>query len=126
MIEETKRRPDEVLIIAIYHFFEAAMLLLGLLGIGVAGFAILFAAANEPEIVIPLGFLAIGAMFLVLFAILNVAVGWGLLRMQNWARWAAIILSVLRLPNFPIGTIIGGLIIYYLVQDKAKALFEPA
>jgi len=124
MIEETKRRPDEVLIIAIYHFIEAALLLLGLLGIGVAGIAVLFAMAEDPSVAIALGFMTIGAVFLVLGAALNVAVGWGLLRMQNWARWAAIILSVLRLPNFPIGTVIGGLIIYYLVQDRARALFE--
>ena len=124
MTTEIKKRPDEVLIIAIYHFIEAAMLLFGLLAIGLAGFAILYAATNEPSIIIPLGFLTVGAMFLVLLAVVNVVVGWGLLRMQNWARWAAIVLSVFRLPNFPIGTVIGGLIIYYLVQDKARVQFE--
>jgi len=54
----------------------------------------------------------------------NVATGWGLLTLKSWARWAAIVLAIFRLPSFPIGTAIGALIIYYLVQDEARGVFE--
>lgn len=121
---EIKKRPDLVTVIAVYHFIEAALMLIGLLGIGFAALVVLFSAAQEPEVVIPVLALGVGAFFVLLLLAINVAVGWGLLRLQNWARWAAIVLSVFRLLNVPVGTVIGGLTIYYLFQDEAKAVFE--
>lgn len=119
-----RRRPDAVTAIAIYHFLEAAMALMVMLFVGFVAFIMLFAASNDPGVVPAIVVMAIIGFFAVLVLVANVAVGWGLLALQNWARWAAIILSVLRLPNFPIGTVIGGLIIYYLFQDEARAVFE--
>ncbi len=66
--------------------------------------------------------LIMGGIFLVL-AVANFAAGWGLWQRREWARLTAIVLSVLRLINFPVGTVIGGLIIWFLLQPQGRAEF---
>ncbi len=65
-----------------------------------------------------IGFLVTGGS-----GILSVLAGWGLLNLKEWARWLALVLAVFTLFAFPIGTIIGVLIIWYLLQDEAKDAF---
>ncbi len=124
MISTTRRRPESATIIAIYHFVEAALLLLGVLGVGIGFAGVLFGAPNDPGVGVAYAVLGVVGIMLLILAGIDIAVGVGLLYVKNWARWAAIVLSVLRLPGVPVGTAIGGLTIYYLVQDEAKAAFE--
>jgi hypothetical protein len=58
------------------------------------------------------------------FGIARLVVGFGLLRMQSWARWAAVVLAILGLGGFPTGTAIGVLILIYLLGDEGRAAFE--
>jgi len=70
-----------------------------------------------------LGFL--GFITLIL-AILELIVGWGVLTLQSWARIVGIILAIISLLSIPIGTIIGLVILYFLVLDKATvSAFQP-
>jgi hypothetical protein len=73
---------------------------------------------------VSLGALLIGALFAGGGGLLSVVVGFGLLKLQNWARWAAIVLAILGLPGFPVGTVIGILILIYLLGDEARIAFE--
>ena len=117
-------RPDAVIIIGIYH------ILLGLPLLLVALATILFAL---PPIVlsdmgaigliasisgVTLGLLLIGGSGLLL-----VVAGWGLISMKDWTRWLVIAFSMISLLAVPIGTIIGGIIIYYLLKHETRALF---
>jgi len=72
--------------------------------------------------------LGIILLICLIFLIGAVVAGWGLLKMKNWGRWAAIILGAVQLLGFPIFTAIGGVIIYYLLQEDVVASFngEPA
>jgi len=119
-----KKRSDAVTIIAAYHLAEAALFLIGLACIAFAAFVILLTAIDTPDIGIPIMALGLAGCVLLLGLAADVAVGWGLLKLQNWARWGALVLSVFRLLGVPIGTIIGGVTIYFLLQDEASALFE--
>jgi len=56
---------------------------------------------------------------ILLLAILELIVGWGVLTLQSWARIVGIILAIISLLSIPIGTIIGLVILYFLVLDKA-------
>lgn len=47
--------------------------------------------------------------------------GWGLLRRRPWARVLVMIVSVLNLFGFPIGTAVGGYSLWVLMQDEARA-----
>ncbi len=49
---------------------------------------------------------------------------WGLWTGQNWARIIAIILAILGLLNFPIGTVISIIILIYLFKSDVKAYFK--
>ena len=65
----------------------------------------------------------IGAGFLLLITIANFVVGWGLWNRREWARVSAIALAFFRLFNVPLGTIIGGLIIWHLLRSETTAEF---
>jgi len=62
---------------------------------------------------------------LAVLALPGVAAGIGLLTHQKWARILAIVVAVLGLLNFPIGTLIGVYAIWVLLQEAATAYFEP-
>jgi len=65
----------------------------------------------------------IGIVMLAL-AVLYAFVGYGLWMHKNWARIVALVLAVIGLLGFPIGTIVGAVIIYLLGFDKeVKDLF---
>ncbi len=50
--------------------------------------------------------------------------GYGLLKYKSWARILAIILALLNLILFPIGTLIGIYTLWAMFNDETEALFE--
>lgn len=60
-----------------------------------------------------------------IFSIPGIVAGIGLFKRKEWARILALILSVIKLLNIPIGTAVGGYSIWVLVQDESVALFKP-
>ena len=50
--------------------------------------------------------------------------GYGLLNYKSWARLLAIVLAILNLILFPIGTAIGIYTLWAMFNDETKALFE--
>ncbi len=71
---------------------------------------------------------AVASGIAVLMAILGlpgIVAGYGLLRRMNWARVLAVILGILNLVNFPIGTVIGIYALWVLMQPAASEYFSP-
>lgn len=68
--------------------------------------------------------LGVGLCFTILFTVLYGATGYGLLKLQSWARIAAIVLAILSLCSFPIGTILGGVVLYFMFQEEATQAFS--
>ena len=67
------------------------------------------------------------AFFFALSAVLNLIGGIGILKRKNWARYLVMVLSVLDLFNFPIGTALGIYCIWVLAKDETARLFaQPA
>ncbi len=60
----------------------------------------------------------IAAIFILIFGALYLLIAWGLWTFKNWARIAAIVLSVIGLLGFPIGTVISAIVIYLLAFNK--------
>ena len=118
------KRPDGVTAIAVWFFVDALLMLF---------FACLLTAIPLSgvlnEINDPIGefwavfSLTCGVIFILLSGILSVFAGWGLLRLKEWARWLAIILAIFSLFAFPIGTVIGALIIWYLLKEDVREIF---
>ncbi len=57
-------------------------------------------------------------IFLILVGILDFFIAWGLFSLKNWVRIVATIFSALGLFSFPVGTIVGIVIIYLLWFHK--------
>jgi hypothetical protein len=89
-----------------------------LTGIGVA--------TGEREAMAILGAVgtAVGLLLIVL-GIPGLVAGAGLLARKSWARILALVVGILGLVNFPIGTAIGLYAIFVLMQDAATEYFAP-
>ncbi len=64
------------------------------------------------------------ASLLVLFGVPGIIAGWGLLQRKSWSRVLAIILAVVDLVNFPIGTLLGVYMLWVLTKAECKELME--
>jgi len=65
----------------------------------------------------------VGAL-VVLISVPGIVAGIGLLSLKSWARVLAIILSVLNLPGFPIGTLLGIYSLWALLDSESSLLFD--
>ena len=105
--------------------FLAVMLVFG----GAAG--IVSMAADDPEasaIAVPIiGSVgtAIG-VFILIMSIPDILAGIGLLERRPWARILGIVLSVLGLLHFPLGTLVGAYGLWVLLNPETEALFRGA
>ena len=70
------------------------------------------------------------AVFLVcllfVLAVPNFIAAWGLARFRQWGRILAIILAILHLFSFPIGTALGVYALWVLLSAESQPLFEGA
>ena len=121
------KRPDGVTAIAVWYFVDAFFTLM----IACALIAVPFSGVFD-DIGDSTGYfwatfgVTCGVVFILLSGIAALLAGWGLLRMKGWARWLAFILAIFSLFAFPIGTVIGALIIWYLMKEDVREAFESA
>ena len=117
-------RPDKVTVIAVWFSINAAISLFLVA-------ALLFVVpalverdiADDPERGMLIFARFFGGFLFGGFGVLNIAAVVGLLRLREWGRWLAIVLAVLGLILIPVHTIVGALIIWYLLSDEAKHAF---
>lgn len=57
-----------------------------------------------------------------LMSIPSIIAGWGLSQHKSWARILTIILAILSLPHFPVGTAIGIYALVILFNDETKRI----
>ncbi len=60
------------------------------------------------------------------FGVLEIAAVVGVLRLREWGRWLAMVIAIMGLIIIPVHTIVGVLIIRYLLSDEAKHAFGVA
>ena len=86
------------------------------------------AAADEPDAAVAIPILGmVGVVIAALILILSlpdILVGIGLLGFRPWARIAGIVLSILGLLHFPIGTAVGVYGLWVLLNRETEALFR--
>ena len=95
-----------------------AFLLLFLAGIGV------FSGEPEAALILGIAGTSIG-LLMVGLALPGILAGYGLLARKPWGRILAIVVSVLGIMNFPLGTIIGAYGLWVLFQEEATYYFQP-
>lgn len=121
------KRPDGVTIIAVWYFVEAFFCLMFACTLMAIPFSGVMEQLGDPVAEFWVAFTTTCFVILgLIFAVALVLAGWGLLRMKQWARWLAFVLAIISLVFFPIGTIIGALIIWYLLKGDVNKAFEEA
>lgn len=65
------------------------------------------------------------SMMLLVLSLPGLVTGWGLLKLRPWARIVGIVLAVISLINFPIGTAIGVYGLWVLLTKETERLFTP-
>jgi hypothetical protein len=94
-------------------------ILMALIGLTVINWPGLIPSARD-SILASLGALC----FFLPGVIVYVLAGYGLLKYKSWARILAIILAILNLILFPIGTALGIYTLVIMFNDEAEALFS--
>jgi len=119
-----KKRPDLLLLVAIWLFFSAFLYLIGIAAI--AGFAFPEALGFKygPADVGAIFGLSIGVFVLLCCCGLSLAGGIGILKAESWGRIISIVVAILSLFWIPIGTVIGVLVLIYLMKAEVREYFE--
>jgi hypothetical protein len=65
------------------------------------------------------------AALMAVLALPGILAGYGLLQRKSWGRVLALIVAVLNIFNFPIGTMIAGYALWVLLQPAATTYFAP-
>lgn len=119
------QRSDGMTLVAGFHFLVAALFLLGTLIMMIpTGILGIVSVVEDPDAMIAM-FIVGGIAILTLgLCLLYLAVGYGLWTLKPWGRVAALALAVVSLFGFPIGTVTGGLTLWYLMQPEVAQKFE--
>ena len=109
------RRPDGLILIAVWEFISAIGALIGISAIILFAFPEISHLYGIGEIGANFG-LGIAVFFLFISAFLAVTAGIGLLSVKEWGRVLSIAYAAISLLRIPFGTIIGILVLVYLVK----------
>jgi hypothetical protein len=134
------KKPDLLILIAIWEFISAFVALIGIAAISVFAFPAVMGMRfnwngryyngmmsmnnNIPRVGAIFG-LSVGIMVLACFLAVAILAGIGLLAGKEWGRISGIVHSVLTAFWVPIGTVIGVLCIVYLTRQEVKDYFIP-
>lgn len=120
-----RQRPDALILIAVYEFVMAAMLLIAAcVVLPIALLITPFASDGFNQFLTR--FVVVGVVLTIVFGfgVASAIVGFGLLMLKEWARIGAILLAIPALIVFPIWTVLAILIIVYLAGEEGRALFR--
>lgn len=125
-----KTKDNGILLISLYHLIVGALTGIGVCAVLSLPVLLALLIAGEPSsrnVLLVVSIIAVlSAVLFLVAAVANLLVGWGLLQEAEWARVGAIALAIFRLLNFPIGTLVGALVIWYLIQPRVTDLFRRA
>jgi len=97
----------------------AAFVFVLLVGIG--------AVSRDPDAFTVLGIVGtVVGLFLAALSLPGILAGVGLLRRRAWGRYLALVVGILGLVNFPVGTLVGVYTASLLLQSSAAEYFAPS
>lgn len=125
-VDHTKKKhlPEGLVLTAIYHFLVAIPgLLIGFIILAIPIPAVVMSIDDPVGLTAALVALSILALLIGGSGLLYLLAGFGLLRRWNWTRWLAIALGLLMALCVPVGTLIGAVVIIYLLSDEIRQVF---
>jgi hypothetical protein len=127
--ENIATRPEGITLLAALFWILAILALVGSLFMLATKDAIIKIIEDQPEVtkeiidIVDSVLLGTGIIIFI-FAICYTITGWGLWTLKSWARIVALILAGISLLSFPIGTIIGIVVLWYLFKPEIKKAFH--
>ena len=106
----------------LYVVFSALMAVAGLAVF--AAFVLGALSVNDPDSPVVLGLGGALAAFLLLLSLPGFIGGIGLLRRRPWSKAVSLIVAMLSLANFPLGTALGLYTVWFWVQPNTERLFH--
>ncbi len=115
------------------HLNVVAALHLGLSIIGllvalsltaILGLALSFIEDPDVARILPVVFNVL-VWVIVVLSLPGIVAGIGLFKRKEWARILALVLSVIKILNVPIGTFVGVYSIWVLVHEETQLIFKP-
>jgi hypothetical protein len=123
-LDEREIQPHITILGWLYLASNAVFLLIA--GFAVAALPFIGAVADDPDATIVLGILGTAfGLLMVVLGLPGLIAGYGLLKRKSWARFLALVLGILNLVNFPVGTAIGVYTLLVLLQQSATDYFAP-
>jgi len=116
-------RPDLLVLVAVWQFITAFLALVGAVCIGAIAIPAVV-LSGDPYVAVPLVFLSIPTVLLLCYAGVAVAGGVGLLLAREWGRIMSIVHAAFTLLWFPVGTVLGILVIIYLTKAEVRDYFK--
>ena len=105
---------------AIVGLIVAAIIALLIVGPGVIAHCV----GGDDEALVILTMIGVPiASFFVVFSVIEIIGGIGILKRKNWARYLVMVCSVIDLFNIPIGTALGIYCLWVLAQDETVRIF---
>ena len=119
-----KSRPDGVTILSIWYFVLGAGALFGACVATVPIGLISMSDMPTGGRLLASALLGFGVTITLFSGVICCLVGWGLWKRAEWARVGALVLAIVHLPFFPVGTAIGVATLWYLgTHPEAKKAF---
>lgn len=116
-------RPDGVTLTAVWFIVGAVFGLLGAAAILIFALPAVLRDTSGSDQYFAVAGVTFGLLMILALVGLDIAAAVGLFRLRPWGRMLAIVLAALGLIWFPIGTAVGVLIIWYMLNDEAKQAF---
>ena len=111
------------IIAVLYIVFNALALLIGCVVLAVlVGGGLLSGEQEAMVATTSVGLFVV--CFLLVLSLPGIIGGWGLLNRKSWARILVIVLSILNLLNFPLGTAVGVYSLWVLFNQETVEMFS--
>ncbi len=113
----------------LFLLHNALLVMIGVLGwlfMAGLGFFASVDSGNPPAFGILVTIGTVGLLFFSLLALPGLLAGYGLLKRASWARLLALVVGILGLFNFPVGTAIGVYTVWVLMQEEVADTFAVA
>lgn len=118
------KRPDLLILVIMWELISAFIALVGMSAIFIFALPSVLDLENIDRVGGLFG-ISIGVFVLFCFMAITIAAGIGLLIGKEWGRILGLANAALTLIIIPIGTIIGVLVIIYLLTPEVREYFQP-
>jgi hypothetical protein len=118
------KKPDMLILVLVWEFLSAFIALIGMLSIAILVFPDATASMLGTALPGAIFGLSIGVLILISYIIVALTAAAGIIKNQEWGRVLGIVHAAFSVFAIPVGTVIGILIIVYLLRPDVEDYFK--